>query len=305
MIRKKLIALVTGREASLTSRLRRHPLIAILAILALTGTLAVVAGTHRATHGQAAVAEARPNVLVIESDDQTLESMRVMHNVNSLIGAQGATFKNSFVNYSLCCPSRSTFLTGQYEHNHGVLEQHGAERRLRALRGPARKQQPRRLAAGRGLLHRLDRQVPEPLLEQPAGPARLVGVVRGGPRRPGRRGHGRPGGLQLHAERERHLGPLRHRPGRLQAGRAHWKGRRLRQPSGAEGAAVLPLAHLHGAAHRRPGPEPEPALQLRRRGEAGAAPRPRIRLRAAAEASELQRGRRLRQAGRRSGTCRD
>ena len=44
-----------------------------------------------------------------------------MHNVNSLIGAQGATFKNSFVNYSLCCPSRATFLTGQYAHNHGVI----------------------------------------------------------------------------------------------------------------------------------------------------------------------------------------
>ena len=29
-------------------------------------------------------------------------------------------------------------------------------------------------------------------------------------------------------------------------------------------AAVLPLAHLHGAPRRRSGPEPEPALQLRR-----------------------------------------
>jgi N-acetylglucosamine-6-sulfatase len=62
-----------------------------------------------------------PNVLVIETDDQTVESMRVMDNVNSLIGDQGVTFRNSFVNYSLCCPSRATFLTGQYEHNHGVL----------------------------------------------------------------------------------------------------------------------------------------------------------------------------------------
>ena len=86
-------------------------------------------------------------MLVIESDDQTVESMRVMHNVNSLIGDQGATFKNSFVNYSLCCPSRATFLTGQYEHNHGVLGNTAAERRLRPLRGPARRQQPRRLAA--------------------------------------------------------------------------------------------------------------------------------------------------------------
>jgi arylsulfatase A-like enzyme len=61
-----------------------------------------------------------PNVLVIETDDQTVESMRIMKNVNALIGRAGTTFKNSFVNFSLCCPSRSTFLTGQYAHNHGV-----------------------------------------------------------------------------------------------------------------------------------------------------------------------------------------
>ena len=43
-----------------------------------------------------------------------------MHNVNSLIGGRGVTFPNSFVNYSLCCPSRATFLTGDYMHNHRV-----------------------------------------------------------------------------------------------------------------------------------------------------------------------------------------
>ncbi len=67
----------------------------------------------------------RPNVVVIETDDQTVESMRVMPNVNHLIGDQGAAFANSFVNYSLCCPSRATFLTGQYAHNHGVLTNTG------------------------------------------------------------------------------------------------------------------------------------------------------------------------------------
>ena len=35
-------------------------------------------------------------------------------------GARGTTFRNSFVSYSLCCPSRTTFLTGQYSHNHGI-----------------------------------------------------------------------------------------------------------------------------------------------------------------------------------------
>jgi N-acetylglucosamine-6-sulfatase len=100
---------------------RRRPLIPVLATLGVTGTLALAFGTHPVTVGQAAAAQGRPNVLVIESDDQTLESMRVMDNVNSLIGDQGATFQNNFVNFSLCCPSRATFLTGQYAHNHGVL----------------------------------------------------------------------------------------------------------------------------------------------------------------------------------------
>jgi N-acetylglucosamine-6-sulfatase len=91
-------------------------------MLGVAGVLAVAgSGTAPTTLGQAAAAQTRPNIVVIESDDQTVESMRVMAKVNSLIGAQGATFKNNFVNYSLCCPSRATFLTGQYMHNHGVL----------------------------------------------------------------------------------------------------------------------------------------------------------------------------------------
>ena len=48
--------------------------------------------------------------------------MRMMANVNSRLGARGTTFANSFVNLSWCCPSRATFLTGQYAHNHGVFE---------------------------------------------------------------------------------------------------------------------------------------------------------------------------------------
>jgi N-acetylglucosamine-6-sulfatase len=69
----------------------------------------------------APTSDQRPNVIVIETDDQTVTSLRVMDSVESLIADRGATFQNSFVNLSLCCPSRSTFLTGQYAHNHGVL----------------------------------------------------------------------------------------------------------------------------------------------------------------------------------------
>src|SRR5256714_3138618 len=122
LIRSKLIVpAAIGTEPRRRSRLRMRVLIAILATLGVTGALGVVAGTQPATEGQASAAQGRPNVLVIETDDQTAESMRIMNNVNALIGSEGVTFKNSFANYSLCCPSRATFLTGQYVHNHGVL----------------------------------------------------------------------------------------------------------------------------------------------------------------------------------------
>ena len=102
-----------GRRGSL--------LTAILATLAITGSLVVAGSTSRApTLGQATAA-GRPNVVVIETDDQTVESMKVMQNVNSMIGGQGATFANSLLNFSLCCPSRSTFLTGQYVHNLSLI----------------------------------------------------------------------------------------------------------------------------------------------------------------------------------------
>jgi uncharacterized repeat protein (TIGR01451 family) len=65
-------------------------------------------------------ASSRPNVVVIMTDDQDLESLRVMTKTLALIGAEGTTFSNFFASFPLCCPSRSTFITGQYSHNHGV-----------------------------------------------------------------------------------------------------------------------------------------------------------------------------------------
>lgn len=88
--------------------------------LVLCAALALAAAACAAP-AEARNAGGRPNVLILETDDQTMESMRVMPNVQRLLGAKGVTFDNSFVSYSLCCPSRSTLLTGQYAHNHGVF----------------------------------------------------------------------------------------------------------------------------------------------------------------------------------------
>jgi arylsulfatase A-like enzyme len=110
--------------------------IPIFTALALAGTL-VVMGSGTSPLKEATAAP-RPNIVVIYSDDQTLESMRVMDNVNSLIGDQGATFNKFFTNYALCCPSRATFLTGQYMHNHQVMGNQapdGGFTRFQALHG--------------------------------------------------------------------------------------------------------------------------------------------------------------------------
>lgn len=69
----------------------------------------------------AAEKQSRPNVVVIMTDDQDFRSMPVMPQTRRLIGRAGVTFDRNVVNYPLCCPSRATFLTGQYAHNHGVL----------------------------------------------------------------------------------------------------------------------------------------------------------------------------------------
>ena len=73
------------------------------------------------TLGLAAPAAAqRPNVVTIMTDDQTVESLRVMPKVQGLLVNKGTTFERSFVSFPVCCPSRATFLTGQYPHNHTV-----------------------------------------------------------------------------------------------------------------------------------------------------------------------------------------
>ena len=62
----------------------------------------------------------RPNIVVVMTDDQTVESMRVMPILDATLAEKGVTFDNNFASFPLCCPSRSTFLTGQYPDNHGV-----------------------------------------------------------------------------------------------------------------------------------------------------------------------------------------
>jgi hypothetical protein len=84
--------------------MRRRQALAIAAALALAAGLAVGAREHGST-AQAAPAQ-RPNVLVLETDDQSLAVMAVLPNVTRLIGDQGDSFDIYFDSFSLCCPSQ-------------------------------------------------------------------------------------------------------------------------------------------------------------------------------------------------------
>jgi N-acetylglucosamine-6-sulfatase len=86
-------------------------------VVAVAGATGV---RHSGGSAQAAAAPPRPNVVVLETDDQTLAEMEVLPNVRRLIGDEGVTFDENFDSFSLCCPSRASFLTGQYSHNNGV-----------------------------------------------------------------------------------------------------------------------------------------------------------------------------------------
>lgn len=98
---------------------------ALVAATALAAALAVGA-KPLAPEAEAAGAQ-RPNFVVVMTDDQTLREMRALPYARRQLGRRGVRFANSFASYPLCCPSRVTFLTGQYAHNHGVLDNHGPD----------------------------------------------------------------------------------------------------------------------------------------------------------------------------------
>ena len=91
--------------------------------------------------GNGAVASGPPNLVVIMADDLSVPAFEALvqggwvPNVASL-AEQGVSFRSSFVTTPLCGPSRATYLTGLYAHNHGVYSNTTADPRVNAIGWP-------------------------------------------------------------------------------------------------------------------------------------------------------------------------
>lgn len=90
-------------------------------------------GAAAAASGKAPV---RPNLLFIITDDQRWDALGVAQRDQGRrarfpwfqtphldrLASEGAWFRNAFVVHSLCSPSRASFLSGQYGHRNGVVD---------------------------------------------------------------------------------------------------------------------------------------------------------------------------------------
>jgi N-acetylglucosamine-6-sulfatase len=121
-----------GTRQARTSRRARAAVSACVLATAITLTQLGV-GPAGAARVSTIPPEFKPNFVLIQTDDQTLDGLyasykafagapatRAMPSTLDLIAKRGMTFSRYYVSYPLCCPSRVSLLTGRYAHNHNV-----------------------------------------------------------------------------------------------------------------------------------------------------------------------------------------
>jgi len=88
----------------------------VLAALFMQATAVVVVGAEPAP----------PNILIIMTDDESVRQfIDVMPNTQGWFGEGGTEFTEATVSEPLCCPSRASFFSGLYPHNHGITQNDG------------------------------------------------------------------------------------------------------------------------------------------------------------------------------------
>ncbi|MEO1087778.1 MAG: sulfatase-like hydrolase/transferase, partial [Acidobacteriota bacterium] len=109
------------------TKLRRR--IATVALLAALPGLLHAQPLASPTGSDGPTPDPRPNLILFMVDD--LSAFEMQYSFGRALGdganafdtyftEQGATFPQFFNTTPLCCPSRASYLTGRYAHNHGV-----------------------------------------------------------------------------------------------------------------------------------------------------------------------------------------
>jgi N-acetylglucosamine-6-sulfatase len=114
-----------ARRSLLRGRDRIRMALLIAAAFAMLGPLALTSADDAEPVGLRALTRTNPDVVFILTDDQRTDTLLSMPSVRRLLVDQGTRFTEAHVHNSLCCPSRSTILTGLYSHDTGVWTNEG------------------------------------------------------------------------------------------------------------------------------------------------------------------------------------
>lgn len=60
-------------------------------------------------------------LFITDDQDSLLGSMEYMPRTLRLLRKRGVEFEHAFVSTPMCCPSRTSILSGLYAHNHNVM----------------------------------------------------------------------------------------------------------------------------------------------------------------------------------------
>lgn len=67
-------------------------------------------------------------MLIVVTDDQRADTMETLGATRRRWADEGRRMINGFVTTPLCCPARTSIMTGRYVHNHGVLNNRMTEK---------------------------------------------------------------------------------------------------------------------------------------------------------------------------------
>src|SRR5215207_9115933 len=91
-----------------------------IAVLGVLAAVLIVVDPVEPSARLAAEESSQPNIVLIITDDMRVDQLDTMPFVNSQLVEKGRSFLQAFTTGPICCPSRGSFLRGQYVHTHST-----------------------------------------------------------------------------------------------------------------------------------------------------------------------------------------